>query len=303
MVDQLLGREHTALLAAGYKTGKTTLLLNLLQSLTDEQLFLNRFETHLEAGRVIWFNYELTEEQAQRWAQDMGISQASRAAYVGLRGLPNPLASDAGREWIVNFLKQNETAIWFIDTFRASFFGESINDLADVARYTSLIDEIKHEAGVSESIVTHHFGRKEHERGQEHGLGSVELDAWTDMRWLLTRAKDDRFFAVEGRSAGLQESALMYDDHTRRLAIELGIGREQKKAESQAENKQKNIEELEKAILKAIKKEPGISSSGIQEVVEGRKATILALVKDLKMAGKIKVETGGSGLPNAHFIP
>jgi hypothetical protein len=298
LVDQVLGAEHNALLAAQYKAGKTTLLLNLLKSLTDEEQFLGHFNTHLAAGRVIWFNYELTEEQARRWAADMGIARADRAAYVGLRGLPNPLASDAGREWIVDFLRKHEAAVWFIDTFRASFFGENLNDMADVARYTSLIDRIKHEAGVSESILTHHFGRKQHDNGAEHGLGSVELDAWTDMRWLLVRDKETRYFSVEGRSVGLAESAMSYDDTTRELKIDgIGDGREQKKERMKEEGSVAYVREARKRgqherLLQYIESNPGSSTNKISTQVKGNKGTNEGILKELLNEDKIRFEIG-----------
>ena len=72
-IDRLHTASGNTLLVAQYKTGKTTLMANLLKALADGEPFLSEFAVKLE-GRVAFFNYELTREMFLDWLGDIGLS-------------------------------------------------------------------------------------------------------------------------------------------------------------------------------------------------------------------------------------
>jgi hypothetical protein len=297
-VEGLLGRGHNALLASQYKAGKTTLLMNLARSLTDGLPFLGLYDTGLQ-GRVGYLNYELTDADAKRWLRDLKLEHPERAFVVGLRGQPNPLASERGRDWLVDALTEHGVGFLMVDTFRASFvgFGDSHNDNARLAIYTAMLDSVKLRAGVQEAVLSHHFGRKEHEQGEEHGQGAVELDNWADMRWLLTKNKEgQRFLSVSGRGDGLEESQLDYDPITRRLSVgEPGVSR----SDASKTN-------AESQILLAVNTAKGIGTRDLKDRV--RKAGGIstedyeAARKALLNSGRVRTAPGPKN-SKLHFLP
>lgn len=60
-IQELHPSDSNSLLVAQYKTGKTTLTLNLVRALADGLPFLGHFEVTPLSGRVAFFNYELGE--------------------------------------------------------------------------------------------------------------------------------------------------------------------------------------------------------------------------------------------------
>lgn len=294
-VEQLAEHGHNVLLAAQFKAGKTTLLLNLVRAMVDDVPFLGRFNCQLE-GRACYLNCELTEADAQRWIKDLQFANPERALLVGLRGQPNPLASVQGQRWLVDFLKRHNVSTLIVDTFRASYFGDSHNDNAQVARYTALLDSVKAEANVSMLVLSHHFGRKEHEPGQEHGQGAVELDNWADMRWLLTLGGDSRFLAATGRTDGIPESRLNFDRATRRLVLDessFGLGREHARKHS-----------AEEAILNVVRANPGVTARELRTKARGKGVSTEACDQALKalVAGRTIVTHPGPNNSKQHYL-
>ena len=66
-VDELHPRGGNTLLGAQFKAGKTTMLANLLRSLTDERVFLGNHATRRAPGRVAFWNYEVDGRQFRQW--------------------------------------------------------------------------------------------------------------------------------------------------------------------------------------------------------------------------------------------
>lgn len=293
-VEELAGRDHNVLLAAQYKAGKTTLILNLVRAMVDGEPFLGRFETHL-AGQVCVLNYELTDQDAQAWITDIGFRRPERALLVGLRGQPNPLATPEGQQWLADLLVENEVELLIVDTFRAAYTGESHNDNAQVARFTRLLDELKARAGVPGLVMSHHFGRKLHEEGHEHGQGAVELDNWADMRWLLTVAPDlSRYLRVDGRGPGLDESQLSFEESSRTLRLpESKVGVDRAAARES---------DAEATVLLTVRLHPGVNSRELAERAKGNKGDLSKALLKLCHEGRIVV-VEGPNRSKLHYLP
>ena len=95
-VDHLIPWEAGTLIAAQRKTGKTTLTLNLAQSLMTGQDFLGRFGVRPVDGVVAMLNFEVSGAMLAGWADELRISH-DRLYLVNLRGRRNPFADPEDR--------------------------------------------------------------------------------------------------------------------------------------------------------------------------------------------------------------
>lgn len=286
VVQDLMAVGHNVLLSAEFKTGKSTLILNLIRALADGRPFLDRFPTSLD-GNVCYMNYELTEQDTQLWVRDTGVRRASRCLVMNLRGVGNPLGSREGQEWLAAYLREWEVEFLVVDTFRAAYQGLSHNDNAEVGLFTRMLDEVKQQAGVPGLLLSNHFGRKDHEMGREHGAGATELDNWADMRWLLTRKEDERFLKVEGRGVGLEESLLTWDRDSRRLMVmqsDVGVSRERA-----------GLKTIEEQVLDFVRATPGANTNKIVEGVARRKSDVIRVLRELVDGGRLVRREKGAG--------
>jgi hypothetical protein len=71
------------------------------------------------------------------------------------------------------------------------------NSNSDVGVFLDQLDIIKERAGVSNLILPVHTGRAQ-EQGIDRARGATRLDDWADVRWLLKKTEDGRFFQLTG---------------------------------------------------------------------------------------------------------
>lgn len=220
-VDKLLTVGGNALLAAGFKAGKTTLCNNLLRSLADGEPFLDRFEVVQPDGRIAVFNYEVSEGQFRHWLRRIGIRDTDRVCVLNLRGYRLPLIHTLVEDWVSKWLTEHEVRTWVVDPFARAMVGcGDENSNTDVGVMLDVLDVIKSRAGVTELILPTHTGRQEQQQGSERARGATRLDDWADARWLLTT--DDqgrRFFRAAGRDVDVDEELLSFDAATGRLSL------------------------------------------------------------------------------------
>lgn len=293
-VVDLLPAGGNALLAAQFKVGKTTLLLNLMQAMCDNRPFLGRYSAWLEQGaRVGYFNYELPAAMLQRWTAALEIQNPNRFVVANLRGYGVRLGTPEGDEWAVQWLRQYDVQMWIIDPYAMAFAGESENDNTEVARFTDSIDQIKERADVDSAVLGAHFGRQSFEAGDEHVRGATRLDDWADARWIMVKNEDDRFFSASGRDVLVEESRLSYSSQSKRLTLMEGnrYGRGTEVLEgkilqyvARATNS-KQGDEMRAAITKAA----------IEHSVEGKATRIRESLKRLLARGTLVLVTGPYG--------
>jgi hypothetical protein len=294
ILNGLLPANGNATLTAQFKTGKTTLMGDLVAALSDRRPFLGRFKVKID-GRVGLFNYELAQSQQKKWLAGLGIERTDRFAVWDLRGYRLPLTSDAVEDVIVEWLKKREIEVWIIDPFARAFVGcGDENDNGDVSTFLDTIDVIKRRAGVSAVVMPVHTGRKEQIDGHEVARGATRLDDWPDVRWVLTkgqgRMSDTRYFRATGRDVDIDEESLSFDDQTRTLTIGGG---------DRHYDRQKAILD---DVVKAITNEPGLSQNMILDVVEGRKTDVQkALVHAEERKLIVKKERSGRGGGYSYF--
>lgn len=294
-VADLLQTGGNALLAAAYKVGKTTLLLNMMKAACDGDRFLDRFDVHLAPGRRVGFwNYELSPAQMRRWVKRLGIAAADRFAVLDLRGHNMRLGDPTINAWGIEWLQRWDVDLWIVDPFARSYGGQSENDNTEVARWTDALDAIKQQAGVGACVVGAHFGRQEFEDGGEHVRGATRLDDWADARWIMTRdAQEERFFKATGRDVEVREGRLMWAPD--RLGFSMVEGGKS----------QRRLGRIEEGVLEYLTKategktgpmiRPGLTGKSIETNVEGRAMDVRRSCKDLVDKGAIVIVNGPHG--------
>jgi hypothetical protein len=206
-------------ITAQYKAGKTTLVNALAKSLADGTKFLEYFQEPIHPRRIVIFNYEVSENQYRRWMKDVNIKHADHITLVHLRGERLPLISDRVQKLVISILKDLDCQTWILDPFARAFVGSGDeNSNSDVGVFLDTLDYIKKQANVDNLILPMHTGR-----AQEHGIdrarGATRLDDWADVRWLLSKTEEGRFFAADGRDVVQEQQALAFDEATRSLRL------------------------------------------------------------------------------------
>lgn len=294
-IVDLLPLGGNALLAAQFKVGKTTLLLNLVKAMCDRRPFLGKFDATLEENaRVGFFNYEMSELQFRRWVRRLNVGHPERFAIADLRGFDVRLGTPDGDNWAVEWLKRWEVQAWIIDPYAKAFSGESENDNTEVARFTDAVDQIKERAGVDIAVLGAHFGRQSFETGEEHVRGATRLDDWADARWIQTKdAERERYFSAIGRDVEVQEARLGFNSKTLALTMLEGerMGRGQERLTGEIlqyvarAGRHKHGEDLKAAI----------TGKAIEENVTGQGAKIRAACKALVDRGSLVLVVGDHG--------
>lgn len=245
-------------LTAQYKAGKTTLINSLAKSLADGEKFLNYFDQPDHNGRIVIFNYEVSENQYRRWMNDVAIESSDKITLVHLRGKRLPLIVPRVEDLVVSILKDLDAKTWILDPFARAFTGcGDENSNSDVGVFLDTLDVIKDRAGVSNLVLPIHTGRAQ-ENGVDRARGATRLDDWADVRWLLKKTQDGRFFSADGRDVMQEEQMLTFDEQTRSLTLG-GIDSRMAKKRG-----------LEDMWIDVVNANPGLSTSQLSDILGKR---------------------------------
>lgn len=297
-VADVLPRGGNVLLAAQFKTGKTTLVNSLAKAVADQEKFLGRFDVANIDGRVALFNYEVDDRQYRRWLREVGITNTDQVVVLNLRGYRLPITVPHIEDWTAAWLAERDVKMWLVDPFARAFTGcgTSENDNTEVGKFLDTLDVIKNRAGVSDLILPTHTGRAEFEMGEERARGATRLDDWADVRWFLTKDEDDvRYFRATGRDVEVPEEKLTFDETTRALVFGGG---------DRAWEKKKRLEDIVVAVIQAS---PGITGAALRADVraaggKGRNEVIDAATSGAERGHRIRVDRGGTGASTRHYL-
>lgn len=282
LVADLLPLGGNVTLTAAYKTGKTTMVNDLVGALVDRRPFLGRFEVLRPPGRVVIYNYEVSEKQYRRWLREAGVENTDAVSIVNLRGQRAPLTSPYVEEQVTQQLRELECGVWIIDPFARAFVGSGDeNENAHVSRWTDTVDIIKANAGVHSFVMPVHTGRAIAEVGKERARGATRLDDWPDVRWLLNLGIGEdsrRYFSANGRDVNIAEELLTYDESNRRLRFG---GPDRKGGEQR---------ELDDRILAFIQANPRCSQADVFRGVSGNDGRVGQGIKRLESQHKVRNE-------------
>lgn len=287
-IEGLLPRDARAMLTAQFKTGKTTMVSNLVRSLVDREPFLGRAAIASLQGNVGVIDTEMPARQLDEWYGDQGIVNDHRVVLFPLRGALssfNILDPTARREW-ASRLRAHDVAVVILDCLRPVLDALGVNEHSETGRFLVPLDELLREAGVSEAVVVHHAGH-----GGERSRGDSRLRDWPDVEWTLVRQDDDprsaRFFRAFGRDVDLPESRLLYDAANRSLTLEGGSRRDARA-----------LAALD-AVLEVVKGSPSpMSGRGIESALdesEHSRDTVRAAIRYGMTEGYLSAEKGQRG--------
>lgn len=271
-------------LTAQYKAGKTTLINSLARSLADGTKFLNYFDKPDHAGRIVIFNYEVSENQYRRWMNDVAIENSDKVTLVHLRGKRMPLTVQKVEDLMVSILKDLDAQTWILDPFARAFTGcGDENSNSDVGVFLDTLDVIKERAGVSNLVLPVHTGRAQ-ENGVDRARGATRLDDWADVRWLLKKTNEGRFFSADGRDVLEEEQQLTFDEATRSLTLG--------GADSYTAKKKGN----EDLWLEAVMANPGLTTSDLSTILGKRvdDKGMKSARKQLLASHKVKTQRVGT---------
>lgn len=295
-IDGLLGVGHNATIVAQRKTGKTTLIDNLVRCYADGHPFLNRFEVTPTDRTVAIFNYEVEAEQYRDWLRETGIVNTNRVHVLNLRGVRLPLVSERVQAWVIDWLTERNVGLWVIDPYSRAYVGsvDNGNDESQVGRFLDAIDVVKREAGVDESVMGVHTPKAEVEEGHETSIGSQRLEAWPDAMWYLTRQREKgtRFLRAEGRDVELPERELNYDPLTRSLALDLDSGT----------RAQARVGEEVGVLVEFVRAHPGCSGREIKDEMGWRSDRFDRVRKTARDMGLVRWVEAGRGMAQTYTL-
>jgi len=284
-IKGLLGAGHNAVLVAGRKAGKTTMVNELVRSLVDGEPFLGRFDVEPIDGTVAIFNYELDPAQYRRWLREVGILNAAHVHVLHLRGRTLPLKDARVRAWVTRWLRERDVRTWVVDPYSRAYVGslDDGNAEAQVGAFLDTLDVIKQDAGVSELVMPVHTPKARAEAGEETAIGSQRLEGWPDALWYLTRdlMTGLRFLRAEGRDIDVAEEKLTYEGRRLKLG---GWDRATTVKRASAE-----------AVATHVSSHPGCSQNDIQTALDLNPRNAKAAVQEAVKQRLIRIEAGARG--------
>lgn len=276
LVDGLWPAGGKVLLAAAQKTGKTTMVGNLVRCLVDGAPFLARPVVTLAPapGEDTWrvaaagyavpaprvvalLDFEMTRRKLKDWLREQRIGQAGNVHVELMRGRSWDIRDPEIRAGWATHLQSIGAQVLIVDPIGPVLHGLGIdeNDNSAVGGFLAALDALVRDAGVSELFVAHHTGH-----GTERARGASSFMGWPDANWRIVREElgDVRAFAAEGRDVWVAETVTEYDAGTRRLWLGQG---------SRAESRSSGDVELVLAIVaEECEARAGQDGPGVREI-------------------------------------
>ncbi len=203
-----------SLLVAEKKAGKTTLALNLVQALADDDPFLGHFAVQPMEGRVAFFNYEISPDMFREWADDIDIAHPERVVRpLHLRGRSLRFWEAEALDRLATWLRGEEVEWLIVDPAARAWSGlvTNENNNTEVGAFTDALDVLKEAAGIANLLLATHTGRAKREEGEEQSRGATRLEDWADSLWYLTKDRDgSRALRANGRDVDVPALDLQF---------------------------------------------------------------------------------------------
>jgi hypothetical protein len=232
-IADLQPRDSRVLLAAQFKSGKSTLVVNLVKALVDGGPFLGRYDIEPFDGRVGILDFEMSPSQLRGWYRDHHIADSDRVVLMSLRGKASVfdiLDPEVRAGWATR-LRAAHVRYLVMDCVRPALDALGLDEHKDAGTFLVALDALLDEAGIRESLVVHHMGHT-----GERSRGDSRLRDWPDTEWRLVRQDENpestRFLSAYGRDVDVPESQLAYDGTTRTLTLVGGNRKEHKEAQT-----------------------------------------------------------------------
>lgn len=198
-----------ALLAAQAKSGKTTMVANLIKALADEQPFLGKYINRF-TGTITLIDDELDERMLQDWLANIGITNTSRVRIKTLRGKLsqfNIVDDETRRLWAEQL---TGTDYLILDCLRPVLDANGLDENHEAGIFLNAFDALLAEAHIDSGLIVHHMGH-----GAQRSRGDSRIMDWPDALWKLTKTDPDdmaspRQFEAFGREVNIEKHELDY---------------------------------------------------------------------------------------------
>lgn len=221
VVEGLIPFGGTTLLTGKYKAGKSTLMVNLIHSLTHGSTFLNRFGVP-NALRVGYIDMELGQDLAKQWLREADVNE-DRVEYMGRKGRGQALnmRSETLRSKWARMLLEKDIDVLILDPISPvmSALGVDENSAEVVRPLLDSMDALAYEANLKALVVSHHTGHQDAGRAR----GSTAFMDWASSFISVVRQGEEydspRVFRASGRDVAVETSELVFDRVHRRLKL------------------------------------------------------------------------------------
>lgn len=223
-VAHMISLGSNIVINATRKAGKSTLMINLIRSLTTGAPFLDAYRVE-PVKNVKVFDLEMPLATSKQWLADAGIVDGDNVGYAFLTGQVSRLdiLNDKHRAQIAESLRGTDVLI--IDPLGPliAAMGLEENSNTEIRRLLNALADMKHQAGISELVVVVHAGHN----AQSRARGASVLADWPDAVITLKNDKPDdtyhpRKISAFGRDVYVEPTMLHYDHGTRTLRTDEG---------------------------------------------------------------------------------
>jgi hypothetical protein len=289
LVDGVWPKQGRIVLAAQNKTGKSTLVGNLIRSLVDGEAFLGRFPVE-RVERVVLVDNELSRRMVRQWFREQGILKTDAVEVVCLKGALssfNILDPEVRQEWAERI---GPADVLIFDCLRPVLDSLGLSEDKDAGRFLVAFDELLAASSIPDAGVVHHMGHSNERSG-----GGSRIEDWPDAKWKLVKEDADdpdspRYFAAFGRDVEQGEVRLHFNPDNRHLTIDGGSRR------------QATVSRIEDNVLLYIAGNPGVSKGKIESAVQGDDKEIRKILDRLVGEQRV-VRRPGPNRSQQHFLP
>ena len=241
VVEELISA-GIALLNAQWKTGKTTLLMNLARDLLMREAFLGRFEVRMKDDeRVGYLNMELPKRQFNSWLKQMELSDEAlkrlspyHAMEYGFSVLD--FSNDQAVQWITQWLIDSGITVLFADPlaklYNPARWGGIGDPNAAFTQWWKVLEDITREAKLRAVVIAHHTGFAADAADRARGASAMMDNPTVNVAFRHNGASGDlvapdtkRYFKAMGRDVLVDEFELDYLPMTRRYYVTGGGNR------------------------------------------------------------------------------
>lgn len=209
-IDQLWPISGNVLFAAAAKFGKSTVVMNLVRSLSDGTAFLGHFECPKikEGETILLVDLEMSQDRVRSELRAQNIQDLRALRLANLRGKAKnfDVTDPECRAYWVAYCQQHNVKTLILDPLAPllGYLNVDENDNTTVNRFFQQLDEFKIECGIRDMLVTHHCGHTADWRPR----GASRFNDWPDALWLakidgdITDPATPRKFFARGRDVG-----------------------------------------------------------------------------------------------------
>jgi hypothetical protein len=223
LVEELFPDGMICQINAQFKIGKTTLVINLVQSLSTGEPFLRRFPVHSEfKGHIAHWNMEVDQKTLLGWYRKQALPDHARARVfpLSVRGnISLDFMSDVVMDWTIKWLQNNNIKVWIIDPL-SKLFRDDENSNYEFNQWWLRLEHIVREAGVRLAVIVHHTGHSgERARGASAMMGNPDvLLSYTHSGKLgEVPPNTRRYLSGLGRGVELSSTEIDFDRETSAL--------------------------------------------------------------------------------------